>query len=446
MAHDHDKGARMLIRMAFFILLSSFFISCSRDSHEGERGLTVALDNSQCPDVPVGAIKLCIYGTSGNLCATYDYADAPGIAAALLPLEAGHYTVAVVINADGEVTETSTLTALHEWLDGEMSHYRNLLSGMAEVDVAEDGITRVTVPLRQGIFTLPVLRLLLTLPDPKLPDYTLAENKTRAAGADYIIRCVAELVKPGTDNVVLHKAVTPEPQADGTYLVELSVPEGIYNLRLWTDYARTAAPLTDTYYHTESLKAVSIVTDPYVANTDTKDAAYHNESDITLPEEGTMINVLLQRPLAKYRILADDVEAYRKLTEADPQKYPPLEELTVTVQYEGYFPSEFNVISGKPVNSITGGLFAAHISSTMGRMEEMLLASDWVFADEEGSFVKLTLIATDNKGNEVTRVSGIRVDYRQGYLTTLRGNFLTESQGGGGITIDTDWKDIVIEF
>lgn len=440
------KQRYIYVKICALVLLV-WLTACDRDPHEGERGLTVALDNSQCPDVPIGAIKLCIYGTSGSLCATYDYTDAHGIAAALLPLEAGHYTVAVVINADGEVTETSTLTALHEWLDGEMSHDKNLLSGMAEVDVAEDGITRVTVPLRQGIFTLPTLRLLLTLPDPKLPDYTPAENKTRAAGADYIIRCVAELVKAGTDNVVLHKPVTPEPQADGTYLVELSVPEGVYDLRLWTDYARTAAPLADTYYHTESLKAVNIVTEPYTANTDAKDAAYHNENDLTLPEEGTMITIPLQRPLAKYRIIADDVETYRKLAEAEPEKYPPLEELTVTVQYENFFPSAFNAADGIPSNSMSGLSFTSTLSDVAADTKEVQIASDWIMTGVEETFVKVSIVICNKAGEVITRTSGTKIAHKRNYQTTIRGNFLTAGIGSGGVSIDTEWEDTyIIEF
>lgn len=443
MTHYHDKGIKMLLLMAFFILHSSFFISCDRDPHEGERGLTIALDNSLCPDVPIGAIKLCVYGTSGNLYAAYDYTDAHGIAAALLPLEAGHYTVATVINADEEVTETSTLTALHEWLDSEMNRNADLLSGMAEVNVAEDGITRVTVPLEQGIFTLPVLRLLLTPPDPKLPDYTPAKNKTRAANDTYIISCVAELCKAGTDNVVLHKAVTPEPQANGTYLVELELAEGTYDLRLWTDYTHADAPLADTYYHTESLKAVSIFTEPYMANTDSKDAAYYNENNVTLPEEGTEKTIKLQRPLAKYRIIADDVETYRKLAEAEPEKYPPLEELTVTVQYEGYFPSEFNAGNNKVTDSITGIGFSTSLTSTDAN--ELPIATDWIMASGESS-VTVTLTVSDSNGNRICSVSSVRIAYKQGCMTTIKGKFLTAGISSGGITIDTDWDEIIIEF
>lgn len=441
----NTKQRYIYVKICALVLLV-WLTACNRDPHEGERGLTVALDNSQCPDVPIGAIKLCIYDTSGNLCAAYDYADAHGIAAALLPLEAGHYTVAVVINADGELSETSTLTALHEWLDGEMIHDRDLLSGMAEVDVAEDGITRVTVPLRRGIFTLPTLRLLLTLPAPKLPDYTPAENKTRAAGANYIIRCVAELVKAGTDNVVLHKSVTPEPQADGTYLVELSVPEGVYDLRLWTDYAHTDNPLADTYYHTESLKAVSIVTELYTANTDAKDAAYHNENDLTLPEEGTTITIPLQRPLAKYRIIADDVETYRKLAEAEPEKYPPLEELTVTVQYENFFPSAFNAADGKVTDALTGIGYTTSLVGADTETNELLLASDWVMVGATDSSVTALLSIKDADGNTICQVRNTKIGYKQGHLTTLRGKFLTAGVNNGGVIIDTSWEDIIIEF
>ena len=111
------------------LLMFVCLTACNRDPHEEERGMAVTIDNTQCPDVPIGAIKLYIYGTGGNLYATYNYADARGIAAVLHPLEAGHYTVAVVINADEEAAETSTLTALHEWLEMEMSHETNLLSG-----------------------------------------------------------------------------------------------------------------------------------------------------------------------------------------------------------------------------------------------------------------------------------------------------------------------------
>ena len=439
------KAKRRYIYLKICTLVMFVWLTaCNNEPHEGEHGLTIALDNSRCPDVPIGAIKLCIYDTGGNLAATYDYADARGIAAAMLPIETGHYTVAVVINADKEITATSTLTALHEWLESAADTDTDLLSGMAETDVASDGITCVTVPLCQSAFTLPTLRLLLTLPGPKLPDYTPA-TKTRAAEAGYTLRCVAELCKTGTDKAVLRKTVTPEPQPDGTYLVELEATEGNYDLRLWTDYAPAGASLADTYYHTESLQAVTINTEPYTANTDTKDAAYHSEENITLPEEGKTVDVRMERPLAKYRIIANDAETYRKLTAKNPEKYPPMEDLTVKVQYEDFFPSEFNTWNSKVTDATTGIGFSVRLTGSDTEADGLPVAADWIMASGE-SAVTATLTVSDSSGRQICRVGGVRIAYKQGCMTTIRGKFLTAGINSGGISIDTDWNEIIIDF
>ncbi len=58
------------------------------------------------------------------------------------------------------------------------------------------------------------------------------------------------------------------------------------------------APLADAFYHTESLKAVTLFTEPYTANTDAKDAAYGNESGIAISDKGTTLSMPLQRPFA----------------------------------------------------------------------------------------------------------------------------------------------------
>ncbi|GLL54946.1 hypothetical protein KUBF_26080 [Bacteroides finegoldii] len=45
------------------LLMFVCLTACNRDPHEEERGMAVTIDNTQCPDVPIGAIKLYIYGT-----------------------------------------------------------------------------------------------------------------------------------------------------------------------------------------------------------------------------------------------------------------------------------------------------------------------------------------------------------------------------------------------
>lgn len=436
----------LLMNMLLIVAVLLGFTACANDDpHEGEGGVAIALDNSRCPNVTIGHTYLYIYDTGGNLCASYDYADARAVASALLPLAAGHYTVATIINADGTPTETATLTALHEWAAAHTGIDSDLLSGIAEVDVAENRVVRVVIPLYQAAFSLPVLSVRFTMPEATMPNFTPSRTRSIVSNDNYSLRCVAELYKAGTDQIVLHKAITPELQEDGTYQVELQLSEGSYDLRLWADYARTEAPLADAFYHTENLKAVTLFTEPYTANTDAKDVAYDNESGITIPKAGATITLPLQRPLANYQIIANDVETYKILMELEPDKYPPLEELTVTVKYEGYFPSEFNALKKMVTDATTGIAFSTMLTHIDLGETELPLVSDWIMASKESS-VTVTLTVSDSNGNKVSSVSGITIAYKQGCLTTITGKFLTAGVNVGGINIDSDWDEIIIEF
>lgn len=426
------------------------FTACANeDPHEGEGGVAIALDNSRCPNVSIGHTYLYIYDTGGNLRSAYDYADAYAVASALLPLEAGHYTVATVINGDKSPTETTTLTALHEWVAAQIGIDSDLLSGIAEMDVAENRVVRVAIPLTQDAFSLPVLSVRFTMPETGMGNFTPLQTKTRAAAAGCTLRCVAELYKAGTDQIVLHKAVTPELQEDGTYKVDLQLSEGSYDLRLWADYAHTEAPLADAFYHTESLKAVILFTDPYTANTDAKDVAYGNESGITLSGEWATLSMTLQRPFAKYRIIANDVEGYRNLI-VKGEELPQIEDLTVRISYESFFPAGFNVEAGAPNDAFTGIGYAADIieAEDYAPNKARQLGSDFVLTNGKESFVTIT-VHTFNRhtGKEISKVSGVQIPYRRGYLTTVTGTFLTAGLTSGGVQIDTEWgEDIVIPF
>lgn len=420
------------------------FTACNNDdTHENENGVAVFLDNSQCSNVAVEKISLCIYDTGGELYAAYDYAKALDVASALLPLEPGHYSIAAVVNADVESTATHSLTNLRDWVATQAGIDTDLLSGIAEANVKATGITLVTIPLRQSAFSLPKLSVKFTLPDTGMAEYT--PTRSRAAADKYTVRCVAELYKAGTDNLALHKVISPQLLDDGTYYAEFELTEGNYDLCLWADYINADEASSDIYYNTESLKAVKIVTDPYVGNIDTKDAAYQNESNIALSQNGTSIDMALQRPLAKYRIVANDVETYKKLMALEPDNYPPLEDLTVTMQYEAFFPSEFNAKNGTVTDAITGIGFSSKLTDTNINSKTLNIASDWIFTSTESS-VTATIIVSDSKGNKVSSVSGVSIAYKQGYQTTITGKFLSAGVDVGGIDINTDWDEIIIEF
>lgn len=204
------------------------------------------------------------------------------------------------------------------------------------------------------------------------------------------------------------------------------------------------APLADAFYHTESLKAVTLFTEPYTANTDAKDAAYGNESGIAISDKGTTLSMPLQRPFAKYRIIvdADEIAEYLKMRKVNPQEFPPIEELTVSVQYEGYFPSGFNISTEKPNDAVVGITYSGSLSRYDGSAAELELGSDWILVNGNTSFVNATVIVSDSQGNVICRIPGTQIDYRRNQLTTVKGRFLTSGANSGGVHIDTEWDGV----
>ena len=146
------------------------------------------------------------------------------------------------------------------------------------------------------------VRLSLALPEADFPAYT----PTRTTGSDSAthdrqLRLVIEVFPQG-ENTPLYDENAPlyndtqfcTLQADGTYLAELSLMPGNYDLRLWADW-------NGGYYNTDDLSAVTVLTDSYVANgeTDKKDA-YYTASVLNVGEEDTEQAITLTCPFARY--------------------------------------------------------------------------------------------------------------------------------------------------
>lgn len=400
--------------------------SCGEDLHDGERGLVVSLDVAECPDASIENISVAIYDAGGNPVWDNIFTGAEELASTLIDIAPGKYSVRAEVNARFE--------------------------GLTVANVKPVGITQAIVKLEkiQPPDSYPV-RILMTLPDNTLPDYEPAKRNSRCRNGDtYNLRTVIELCRKDDDTPLLKLNVNPEIQPDGKLFVDFDAPHGQYELKLWTDRTHPDLPASDYLYDTGTLNSVTLFTSPYKAGALLRDASYYY-GELNHDAELTELEIELVRPLAKYRLVADDVGRYNELREKYPDKYPLLSELTVEVGYEFFFPSVFNVTSGRPVDSATGVAYTSVPEQAAGFSpgQAVMVAHDCVLTNGSDSFVTLTVKVRGPDGKEVASSSGVRVDYRRGHLTTVKGNFLTAgtTSGGGGVSIDTEWEDdIIIEF
>ena len=437
------------------VALGVCLTACDDDAHEGEyplpegQGAMIIGLESQAE---VTDLTLYLFGSDGTavLCETYD--NPRELASGHIPIPAGSYTLVIVAGGDPADTkvellpEETTIPDLVEWLKAHAADFPYMLTASEQVEVASGDIERLHLVLTDGTsgIHLSTVRLALSVPGLDLPAYTA----TRAGSEGKPLRCVAEVYQAGTSNRVHRRVQDCSLQSDGTFLAELSLMPGDYDLRLWADW-------NGGYYNADDLGKVLVLTDSYVANgeTDKKDA-YYATSSLSIPSSPTGgvegASVSLERPFAKYRLIATDVEAYYNLIDKG-EALPPIEDLQVRVTYEGFFPTGFNVATGKPNDALNTGIHYTSVPTVAEGYDAKVnrqVGADFVLTNGEESFVNVTIQMVDtNTGEAVATVQHVKIPYKRGHLTTVTGHFLTAGKTPGGVQIDTEWgEDIVIEF
>ncbi len=470
----------MRIKLIVFLLClcaAAGVVSCDDTDNSilpGEGALVVGL--KELPATPPDSLTLYFFSADGGMAARKSYAGLRAFQADYTPLQPGAYTVVLVAGVPLSAQPARpTLQELGEWLKSAASACPGMMTAMAAATVTENEVGRLLLTLASGTggMAFADVRLLLTVPGLDLAAY----DGTRSGGKP--LRCVVEVDKAGGGGLALRRELSCQQQADGTYLAELSLMPGDYDLRLWADW-------DGGYYNADDLGKVLVLTDNYVANgdTDKKDAYYGslsltvNSLSLTLPNrEGTQtgqslpagevggaqssplgefegagadVALTLERPFAKYRLIATDVEAYYNLIEKG-EALPPIEDLQVSVTYEGFFPTGFNVATGKPNDALNTGIHYTSVPTVAEGYDAKVnrqVGADFVLTNGEESFVNVTIEMVDtNTGEAVATVQHVKIPYKRGHLTTVTGHFLTAGKTPGGVQIDTEWgEDIVIEF
>lgn len=439
------------------LLLALFFSSCDKDAHEdeyplpdGQGALVVGLQTAT-PGTEVGELTLWLFDSDGNLSLRKNYDDPRAFASQYLAAAAGSYTIAVAANADADALPQQTTPAdLAQWLKDHANTFPDLLTASAQTEVGTGQINRLLLTLEASAdgLALSAVRLLLTVPGKQMPDYPSTRTAAETPAEVWQLRCVAEVYRKGTDTRTHRRELLCGRQADGRYAAELFLLPGNYDLRLWTDYTDEETT-GGKYYTADDLSAVTVRTGNYLAGeaTDTKDAHYAVLS-LTVDGESTDREIELTRPFARYRLVATDVEGYNRLVEKED--YPPIENLEVRVGYEGFFPTGFDVATGKPNDALTGISYMTVLVGADGfdKAEALQVGGDFVLTNGEESFVTATVEIIDRTtGETVSRTAGVKIPYRRGHLTTVTGHFLTAGKTTGGVQIDTGWEDeIIVEF
>jgi len=269
---------------------------------------------------------------------------------------------------------------------------------------------------------------------------TPLQSPTRAAGLQMDARCVVEVNRvTGKDSKLVTRYVASKAQmteAVTAFDTVLMLNAAKYKIAVWVDYVDHGT-LSDKYFKTESLSAVTLNRNPYGAGNDDQDA-FSGVFDIDLTPYAKQWNMSvdyqgqLLRPQAKIVVITTDVDEY--LTRLGTRA-TDISSFTARISYQSNIPRVYSDYSGNPTDVVTGVGFTSNLQALSAT--EALMSTDYVLVNNQESEVSFNMDVMDQAGDVVKSIP-ITAPIARGKMTVIRGNFLTGNYNSP-ITIDPDF-------
>lgn len=157
--------------------------------------------------------------------------------------------------------------------------------------------------------------------------------------------------------------------------------------------------------------------------------------EFDVPGADSSFEVELKSIVAHYRIVATDFE--------EPH-IDEIAEYSVKTDYSGFLPTMINLGTLEPCDAATGYSFLSKPSLTD---DDIVICEDYIFAGSEESFVKASVTILDKGGDVVGGASSLKIPYKRGHTTIIKGEIFKQLPPASGITIDKEWNgEYIVEF
>lgn len=239
------------------------------------------------------------------------------------------------------------------------------------------------------------------------------------------------------------------------YIMDL--PIGDYNIMVWSDLLPS---VDNTPYYITNDFANIVNQENYVGNTNHRDAfrgyGLVSLEAVIYDKEPELLNIQMQRPLAKYEFITNDLEEFIEKeisrleglhkdninSENEGQvnnatRTINVDDYKVVFYYEGYMHNTYSMFEDKPINSATNVQFEAKLKKLSEKAAS--LGFDYVFVNGVNSTASVRIGIYDLDGTQLSLTETIKVPVLRDHHTILTGSFLM-SKSSGGMYIDPDFE------
>ena len=218
----------------------------------------------------------------------------------------------------------------------------------------------------------------------------------------------------------------------------------VYDFVFWADFVKKDGT---AFYNVDNLKNItyaSTVSAQKLAD-DAADA-YYKKEEVDLTQSSKSLDVTLQRPFGKIRLIATDI-----LDRNNQQTEKPK---TVTIDFgNALIPTAFNAFEGKVIEgsaAVAGEVnFLANKETTMVNNQEKkdvyLLGINYIFESSAIPSYSMDVTVTSDEGNIIGQRSLSSIPVQENKLTTVIGNFYT-NEGSIDVVVEDSFEEPEIEM
>lgn len=243
---------------------------------------------------------------------------------------------------------------------------------------------------------------------------------------------------------------------DATFVIDM--PEGDYNLMVWSDFI-DAGQGVDKHYNTTDFSDISLLERENHHGSDETRDSFRGTADVSATD--SYVNIAMGRPLARYTFISTDLDAFlesrgHKVKEdkafeveseeskggdgesRDPGRAIDLSGYGVRFTYPQYMPNSFNMFTNRPADSWTGVSYESDLKVIDNQHAQV--GFDYVFVNSHDTSINVGLEIYDRlDGTVLARTRPIDVPLSRSRHTIVSGPFLTTTAGGSaGINPDYD--------
>lgn len=222
--------------------------------------------------------------------------------------------------------------------------------------------------------------------------------------------------------------------------LDIELNGGKYDIIVWSHLLETAD--SEPFYEASNFRAISIIDENYIGNTDYRDA-FCGRRNFEISDEPTssdeqIYEIEMQRPMGKLEFETIDLSEFldRETVRRNLSSRASIEDYNVMISYTYYYPNGYNAIYD---DILSGGGYRFATQMTITGESEASMGFDYVLINNiPDGRVQAQVSVFDLSGSLVANSQTIMIPIRRDYHTILRGAFLSMN-ANGGVGLDPDY-------